>query len=284
MSARATARRGWSTRFCAKRVDARSLFRDVRPRLPSERAGHLCAPGGGGRRARGAPPRLGTAPQLVGRTAPAAEARRGRAQPRKQRRRGGAMRSSSAIRAISTSLPPSAPRAGGLSCSTRSCRSSTRWSATAAASVAACRLPASCASSTAGPFRSADSSSPTRRLMPVSSARSSGLPTTASRSVWSAPRIGSSVPGWQPETPFHVLFVGKLIPLHGLETILAAARLVPEIPFRVVGSGQLERLLDSRPANVDVGALGGLRGPAGRAAAGRCALWASSAPATRRPA
>jgi glycosyltransferase involved in cell wall biosynthesis len=57
-------------------------------------------------------------------------------------------------------------------------------------------------------------------------------------------------PGWQPETPFHALFVGKLIPLHGLETILAAARLEPEIPFRVVGSGQLERHLESRPANV----------------------------------
>jgi glycosyltransferase involved in cell wall biosynthesis len=57
-------------------------------------------------------------------------------------------------------------------------------------------------------------------------------------------------PGWQPEVPFHALFVGKLIPLHGLETILAAARLVPEIPFRVVGSGQLEGLLETRPANV----------------------------------
>ena len=58
-------------------------------------------------------------------------------------------------------------------------------------------------------------------------------------------------PGWQPERPFQVLFVGKLIPLHGLETILAAAALVPEIPFRVVGSGQLESLLESRPANVE---------------------------------
>jgi glycosyltransferase involved in cell wall biosynthesis len=58
-------------------------------------------------------------------------------------------------------------------------------------------------------------------------------------------------PGWQPEAPFHALFVGKLIPLHGLETILAAAALAPEIPFRVVGSGQLEHLLDVRPANVD---------------------------------
>ncbi len=58
-------------------------------------------------------------------------------------------------------------------------------------------------------------------------------------------------PGWQPDAPFHALFVGKLIPLHGLETILAAAALAPEIPFRVVGSGQLEHLLDGRPANVD---------------------------------
>ena len=58
-------------------------------------------------------------------------------------------------------------------------------------------------------------------------------------------------PGWQPRDRFHVLFVGKLIPLHGLEAILEAARLAPEIPFRVVGSGQLEPLLADRPANVE---------------------------------
>jgi glycosyltransferase involved in cell wall biosynthesis len=58
-------------------------------------------------------------------------------------------------------------------------------------------------------------------------------------------------PGWQPEAPFHVLFVGKLIPLHGFETILAAASLAPEIAFRVVGSGQLQQLLDGRPPNVE---------------------------------
>jgi len=49
---------------------------------------------------------------------------------------------------------------------------------------------------------------------------------------------------------FHALFVGKLIPLHGLETILAAARLLPEVPFRVVGSGQLSGLLRHAPSNV----------------------------------
>ena len=58
-------------------------------------------------------------------------------------------------------------------------------------------------------------------------------------------------PGWQPAERFHALFVGKLIPLHGLETILAAARLAPEIPFRVVGSGQLDALLVERPPNVE---------------------------------
>ncbi len=58
-------------------------------------------------------------------------------------------------------------------------------------------------------------------------------------------------PGWQPHEAFHVLFVGKLIPLHGLETILEAARLAPEIPFRIVGSGQLEALLLRAAANIE---------------------------------
>jgi glycosyltransferase involved in cell wall biosynthesis len=58
-------------------------------------------------------------------------------------------------------------------------------------------------------------------------------------------------PGWQPEEPFTALFVGKLIPLHGLETILEAAQLTPELRLRVVGSGQLDGLLAGRPSNVD---------------------------------
>jgi glycosyltransferase involved in cell wall biosynthesis len=58
-------------------------------------------------------------------------------------------------------------------------------------------------------------------------------------------------PGWAPPEAFTALFVGKLIPLHGLEIILAAARLAPELRFRVVGSGQLERLLDRPPENVE---------------------------------
>jgi glycosyltransferase involved in cell wall biosynthesis len=52
------------------------------------------------------------------------------------------------------------------------------------------------------------------------------------------------------KSKFHVLFVGKLIPLHGLETILEAASLCPEVEVRLVGSGQLDHLLSELPANV----------------------------------
>jgi glycosyltransferase involved in cell wall biosynthesis len=58
-------------------------------------------------------------------------------------------------------------------------------------------------------------------------------------------------PGWRQPELFTCLFVGKLIPLHGLETILEAARRAPELRFRVVGSGQLEPLLDARTGNVE---------------------------------
>jgi glycosyltransferase involved in cell wall biosynthesis len=58
-------------------------------------------------------------------------------------------------------------------------------------------------------------------------------------------------PGWNPDTPFTALFVGKLIPLQGVDTILAAARAVPDIRFRIVGSGQLDTLLAGRPDNVE---------------------------------
>jgi glycosyltransferase involved in cell wall biosynthesis len=58
-------------------------------------------------------------------------------------------------------------------------------------------------------------------------------------------------PGWSPADPFTVLFVGKLIPLHGVETVLAAARAAPELPFRLVGSGQLDSLVRDRSTNVD---------------------------------
>ncbi len=57
-------------------------------------------------------------------------------------------------------------------------------------------------------------------------------------------------PGDRGHAPFQALFVGKLIPLHGLETILAAAARCPDIEFRIVGSGQLDDVLADRPPNV----------------------------------
>ena len=73
----------------------------------------------------------------------------------------------------------------------------------------------------------------------------------ASRSASSAQRSACSNRAGHRRNRSLCLFVGKLIPLHGLDTILAAARIAPEVPFRVVGSGQLEPLLANRPANVD---------------------------------
>jgi glycosyltransferase involved in cell wall biosynthesis len=58
-------------------------------------------------------------------------------------------------------------------------------------------------------------------------------------------------PTWRTPESFTALFVGKLIPLHGVETVLAAATLAPELSFRVVGSGQLDAVLRDRPPNVD---------------------------------
>ncbi|HWJ44238.1 MAG TPA: glycosyltransferase [Gaiellaceae bacterium] len=58
-------------------------------------------------------------------------------------------------------------------------------------------------------------------------------------------------PAWKHPDRFTALFVGKLIPLQGVDTILAAARAATEIDFRVVGSGQLGALLRDRSPNVE---------------------------------
>ncbi len=79
----------------------------------------------------------------------------------------------------------------------------------------------------------------------------SGLPRERFRVCFVGAEDRLFPPGWSPEEPFTALFVGKLIPLHGLETILEAARLAPELRFRVVGRGQLEHLLAARPENVE---------------------------------
>jgi glycosyltransferase involved in cell wall biosynthesis len=56
---------------------------------------------------------------------------------------------------------------------------------------------------------------------------------------------------WRLPERFSVLFVGKFIPLHGVEVIVEAARLLPNIPFRIVGGGQTEWLLRNPPPNVE---------------------------------
>jgi glycosyltransferase involved in cell wall biosynthesis len=58
-------------------------------------------------------------------------------------------------------------------------------------------------------------------------------------------------PLWHRPQTFTALFIGKLIPLHGLPVILDAARLLPDIAFRIVGTGQEERFLERRPPNVE---------------------------------
>ena len=82
-------------------------------------------------------------------------------------------------------------------------------------------------------------------------ARLAGLPGERVETAFVGAEDRLFTPGWEPTERFTVLFVGKLIPLHGLETILAAARATPELEYRLVGSGQLEELVRARPANVE---------------------------------
>ena len=58
-------------------------------------------------------------------------------------------------------------------------------------------------------------------------------------------------PPWKADNPPHALFVGKLIPLHGVDVILDAARAIPDRRVVVVGDGQLARALTGRPQNVE---------------------------------
>jgi glycosyltransferase involved in cell wall biosynthesis len=58
-------------------------------------------------------------------------------------------------------------------------------------------------------------------------------------------------PAWRRAEGFHVLFVGKFAPLHGVDLILEAARLLPDVDFRIVGTGQVTHVMDARPPNVE---------------------------------
>ena len=88
--------------------------------------------------------------------------------------------------------------------------------------------------------------------------------------------------GWRPDEPFRVLFVGKLIPLHGLETILEAARLAPELEVRVIGCGQLNGAMDGPAAERRVDRTGSTYDDLPREYWGAGCALGSSAPRTRR--
>lgn len=54
-------------------------------------------------------------------------------------------------------------------------------------------------------------------------------------------------PRWERDHVLQVLFYGQLIPLHGIETILAAARLTKDEPIHwvIIGRGQMERRVEA---------------------------------------
>jgi glycosyltransferase involved in cell wall biosynthesis len=62
-------------------------------------------------------------------------------------------------------------------------------------------------------------------------------------------RVGAEASVFRPAPPpagaAHALFYGKLSPLHGLDTLLAAARLPGVPPVRLIGDGQLGAWLDA---------------------------------------
>jgi glycosyltransferase involved in cell wall biosynthesis len=98
-------------------------------------------------------------------------------------------------------------------------------------------------------FRGADLLVADTRANAAAMAEFAGLERVESVFVGAEERLFK--PSWiQPEL-FNVLFVGKLIPLHGLATILDAARMLPETSFRIIGSGQEDQQLTRRPDNVE---------------------------------
>ena len=205
---------------------------------------------GGDRAAR---ERLGAAAaQLVGR---ARGGRAGRASPRRgccwEAAGSASTPSSSATRATSTCPRPGGSHGAVPSSSTRSSRSTRPSSRTAAASGRPRPPPSILRRIDRIALRRADLVVADTEQNARHLAELGGLPEERLAVCFVGAEERLFRPGWQPAERFHALFVGKLIPLHGLETILAAARLAPEIPFRVVGSGQLDALLVERPPNVD---------------------------------
>ena len=238
--ARRPPRRGSSTRSCGRRGEG-ALLRDVRPCVPPQHAGRLVPAARGRRRWWSATARSGGA--TTGRSVSASS----RGWPRAEGSL--ARRSEDDADVVVVGYPghfdmPAARRAArgrpvvfNPLVSLHDTLVGDRG--TLPAPLARGRGPAQ--RSTTARFAAPTSSSPTRRRTPRSSGRAFGLPEERVAVALVGADEPLFRPGWHPPEPFHVLFVGKLIPLHGLETILAAAALAPEVPFRVVGDGQLAR-------------------------------------------
>ena len=170
-------------------------------------------------------------------------------------------RSSSAIPDTSTCLRLDVPREAGRSSSTRSSHSWTRSSRIAVGSGRARSRHALSRQPTAGHFAPPTSSSQTRRRDAQFFAGLAGLDEVPVCFVGAEDRLFR--PNWSPPDRFVALFVGKLIPLQGVETILQAARQAPEIDFRLVGSGQLEASTGVQAAERRARAVDRVRAPAG---------------------
>ncbi len=102
------------------------------------------------------------------------------------------------------------------------------------------------------------------------------------RSVSSAPKTGCSRPDWSPPDRFVALFVGKLIPLHGVETILAgreggAGDRLPPRRQRAARGSTGDAAAERRARAVDR-----VRAPAGRDPARRLLARNLRRPAARR--
>ena len=167
--------------------------------------------------------------------------------------------SSSATRGTSTFRQPGVPPATAPSCSTHSSRSSTRSSTTGGAFGPRSLAGRALRTVDRVAFRTAD------YVVADTAAQADFY---VDRFGLERDRVGVCLVGAedrlfspQPGEPadFHALFVGKLIPLHGLETILDAARLAPEIPFRVMRQRPARDPARERPGKRRAHPLGRLR-------------------------
>ena len=203
------------------------------------------------RRHRRACPRLGRRREQVERRAGAgAPARRRRGAAAQRRRPRAPTRSRRLSRTLRPARRSTRGARRGRSSSTRSSRSWTRSSRTAVGSGRARSPHARSRQSTAARFAPPTSSSPTRTAHAHFFAELAGLEEVEVCFVGAEDRLFR--PGWEPPEPFRALFVGKLIPLQGVETILAAGAARARDPLSASSAaGSSSRCSASSPPNVE---------------------------------